>query len=198
MPSLIVDGHAVSLVGAALLGIVVGYLAGMFGTGGGFLMTPLLVTLFDVPLPIAVGTGLCQMIGTSLVTFLRHRDAGLGEARVDILLLPGSLVGAAIGAKLLDLLADLGSIRAGGASLPWVKLAIEPCYMLLLVWMGWATWRKTRADGETYAAARPGPFARVKLRPTIDLRATGLGRVSSVLLAYIGVVLGVLSGLLGI
>ena len=88
---MIVDGHQVPLLGAAALGIGVGYVAGMFGIGGGFLLTPLLVVLFHVPLPTAIGTGLCQMIATSLVAFLRHRMVRQGEIRFDILLLPGSM-----------------------------------------------------------------------------------------------------------
>src|SRR5688572_25694593 len=104
-PVLWVEGQPVPVVAAAALGIGVGYLAGMFGIGGGFLMTPLLVVVFRVPLPVAVGTGLCQMIGTSLVSFLRHRKMRQGEPRFDLLLLPGSLLGVELGARTLTVLA---------------------------------------------------------------------------------------------
>jgi uncharacterized membrane protein YfcA len=53
-PSLLVDGHAVWLPGVAILAVV-GWIAGMFGVGGGFLLTPLLTVAFGVPLEIAVG-----------------------------------------------------------------------------------------------------------------------------------------------
>jgi uncharacterized membrane protein YfcA len=56
--SLIVGGTSVPILGVAALGIGVGYVAGMFGIGGGFLMTPLLVVVFGVPLPIAVAAGI--------------------------------------------------------------------------------------------------------------------------------------------
>jgi len=49
-------GHAVSLPALAGLGLFVGYVAGMFGVGGGFLLTPLLLYGFGVPAPIAVGS----------------------------------------------------------------------------------------------------------------------------------------------
>jgi hypothetical protein len=42
-PVVLVDGHDVPVLGVAVLGCLVGYLAGMFGIGGGFLLTPLLV-----------------------------------------------------------------------------------------------------------------------------------------------------------
>src|SRR4051812_18114246 len=108
-----IDGHAIPIALLAVLGVGVGYVAGMFGIGGGFLMPPLLVALFRVPLPIAVGTGLCQMIGTSLVSFLRHRDLRQGEPRVDLLMLPGSLLGVELGARVLTALGRAGDVRIG-------------------------------------------------------------------------------------
>lgn len=197
-PVLWVDGQAVPVLGVAALGIVVGYVAGMFGVGGGFLMTPLLVVLFDVPLPIAVGTGLCQMIGTSLVAFLRHRRARQGELRFDLLMLPGSLLGVALGARMLTFLADAGALRVGGQALPWASLVIESAYALLLAWVAASYWRHGRGAVDVLQYLRPGPLSRVRLGPRIDLPSAGLRGVSTVLVAYLGVTLGFLSGLLGI
>ena len=92
-----IGGQMVSLPGLALLGVAVGLVAGMFGVGGGFLLTPLLSVLFGVPLPIAVGTGLCQMIGTAIASLLRHRRLGQGEIRFDFVMIGGAVVGAAAG-----------------------------------------------------------------------------------------------------
>ena len=60
-------------MGLALLGLGVGIIAGMFGVGGGFLLTPLLAVLFRVPLAVAVGTGMCQMIGVGVAALSRLR-----------------------------------------------------------------------------------------------------------------------------
>ena len=46
---------------------MVGLLAGLFGVGGGFLLTPLLNVLFGIPYGVAVGTGLAQMAVMSWV-----------------------------------------------------------------------------------------------------------------------------------
>src|SRR5262252_7661405 len=124
-PVVWVSGHAVPVLGVGALGVGVGYFAGMFGIGGGFIMTPLLVVLFGIPLPTAVGSGLCQMVGTSLVAYLRHRRLGQGEVRFDVLMLPGSLLGAELGARTLTSLADAGRLSIGGRSIPWVSLIIE-------------------------------------------------------------------------
>jgi uncharacterized protein len=194
-----VGGASVPILGVAALGVLVGYVAGMFGIGGGFLMTPLLVVLFGVPLPFAVGTGLCQMIGTALVSLLRHRRLRQGERRFDLLLLPGCLLGVTLGAGTLSSLATAGSAQLFGHSLPWVTLIVQGSYALLLLFVAWNYWRHGRAGaGDVLQQLRPGPLSRRRLGPTIDLPAVGLRSVSALLVANIGLGLGFLSGLLGI
>ncbi len=80
-------GHAVSLPALMLVGLAVGYIAGMFGLGGGFLLTPTLMYVFGVPAPMAVGSALCQTCGTSLASFLKYRKLKRGEPRIDIVML---------------------------------------------------------------------------------------------------------------
>ncbi|HLF04316.1 MAG TPA: TSUP family transporter, partial [Dehalococcoidia bacterium] len=58
-----------------LLGLMVGILSGFFGVGGGFLITGGLL-VFGVPPIFAVGTGLALVMGTALISTLRHRRAG--------------------------------------------------------------------------------------------------------------------------
>lgn len=193
-----VDGHSVPVLGVAAVGIVVGYVAGMFGIGGGFLMTPLLVVLFRVPLTTAVGTGLCQMVGTSLVSSLRHRRLRQGESRFDLCMIPGSLAGVELGARLLTYLADSGSLHVLGRSVPWVSLIVESCYAIMLTWVAWSYWRHGGKKVDFLQYLRPGPLSRVRLGPSVDLPAAGLRSVSTVVIAHVGLGLGFLSGLLGI
>ncbi len=192
--SVLVDGHSVPLLGVAALGLVIGYIAGMFGIGGGFLLTPLLVVLFKIPLPIAVGTGLCQMIGTALVGFLRHRKVGQGEVRFDLLLLPGSLLGVELGARTLGVLSDAGNASIAGHEIPWVNLIVEGSYALLMTTVAINYWR----HGKGAPAGGPGPLARIRFGPGVRFPAVGLTGVSPFVVAYIGLGLGFLSGLLGI
>lgn len=197
-PEILVDGQPIPVLGAALLGIVVGYLAGMFGIGGGFLMTPLLVALFGVSLSTAVGTGLCQMIGTSLVSLLRHRRVHQGESRFDLLMIPGSLLGVELGSRLLTRLSVMGSVRIAGGEVPWANLVVEGCYSLLLGWVALSYWQRSGGAVDRLQYLRPGPFSRVALGPRLDLPRVGLRAVSAPLISYIGLGLGSLSGLLGI
>jgi uncharacterized protein len=194
-----VGGVQVPVLSTVLLGIAVGYVAGMFGIGGGFLMTPMLVVLFGVPLPLAVGTGLCQMVGTALVSWLRHRKLGQGERRIDILMLPGSLLGVELGVRTLSFLTGAGSFHVAGRSVPWVTAIVESAYAMLLSFVAWNYWRHGRPGKmDVLNELRPGPLSRVRLGPALALPMVGLPAVSAILLANIGLGLGFLSGLLGI
>jgi len=197
--SLIVGGASVPIIGIAALGVAVGYVAGMFGIGGGFLMTPLLVVVFGVPLPMAVGTGLCQMIGTALASNLRHRKLRQGERRFDALLLPGCLLGVELGARTLSWLTAAGSLTLAGHSIPWVTVTVEGSYALLLLFVAWNYWRHGQAgQRDVLNELRPGPLSRTRFGPTLDLPGVGLRSISALVIANIGLALGFASGLLGI
>ena len=197
-PLVIVDGQPIPIIGVAILGVAVGYVAGMFGIGGGFLMTPLLVVLFRVPLRIAIGTGLCQMTGTSLVAFLRHRKVRQGEARFDVLMVPGSVLGVKLGAEALGVLSHAGSLSVAGHTVPWVNVTVETAYAVLLAVVAFNYWRQGKNPVDVLQQLRPGPLSRVGVRPFVSLPAVDLPRVSAPLIAYLGLGLGFLSGLLGI
>lgn len=193
-----VAGQAVWLPGVAALGLGVGWVAGMFGVGGGFLLTPLLTVVFGVPLEIAVGTGLCQMIGTATAALLRHQSLGQGEVRFDLLVLVPSLLGVEIGAMALARLEDAGSVAFGRGTIPLVRLVAMLGYAVVLVTAAVMFGRGGRGALEHTAHARRGPLARWAMPPLVDLPAVPLRRVSAPLIAYLGLGLGVLSGFLGI
>ncbi len=197
-PWLVVDGHAVWLPGIAALGVVVGWVAGMFGVGGGFLLTPLLTVVFGVPLEIAIGTGLCQMIGTATAALLRHRRLGQGEIRFDLLALAGSVLGVGAGARTLGWLETLGSVQIGAGTIPVVRLVAMLSYAGVLLGAAVVFGRGGRGGLESAAHTRRGPLARVRIPPLVDLPAARLHDVSATLMAYVGLGLGFLSGLLGL
>lgn len=195
---MLIGGVTVSLWGLGLLGVVVGLVAGMFGVGGGFLLTPLLTVVFGIPLPIAIGTGLCQMVGTATATILRHRRLKQGELRFDILMIAGAIVGAAAGAELVSYLETLGSTPLFGGTIATSTLVLYGAYVLLLAACSWLFWRQAGQQIEGLTTVRPGPLARLQLGPLVDLPNVPLRAVSAIGIAYIGMGLGFLSGLLGI
>jgi len=195
--TLAVDGHAVWLPGLVALGAVVGWVAGMFGVGGGFLLTPLLTVVFRVPIEIAVGTGLCQMVGTSCGALLRHQRLAQGEIRFDLLIIAGSLVGVEAGARLLGALGSARPIGVLGHPVPAARLVVELLYVVLLLSAAVMFGRDRSAAPDPFAPP-PGPLARVRLPPLVEFPAVPLTAVSATLVAYIGLGLGVMSGLLGL
>jgi len=196
-------GHAVSLPELAAVGLFIGYIAGMFGVGGGFLLTPLLMYGFGVPAPIAVGSALCQKCGTSIASFLKYRHLQRGEPRIDLVMLGGSILGVDAGTRLLGYLDGLGSWQpAGGRAVPIVNIVIDILFIVLLSFTAtytfgeaWRAYRKSEHRGDVTI---PGPLTRIRVPPYIDLPNVQLRQVSVPLLAYLGFVLGMASGVMGI
>jgi uncharacterized membrane protein YfcA len=196
--ALAIGGHAVSIPGLVALGVGVGLVAGLFGVGGGFLLTPLLSVAFGIPLPLAIGSGLCQMVGTGTSALLRHRSIGQGELRFDVLMLPGCLLGVDAGARAVSMLAAVGSASMAGHSVVLVRLVIESAYAVLLLGVAYLFWRRSGNRSEAREPLRGGPLARIALWPLIDLPAVPLQGAPAIVIAEIGLGMGFLSGLLGI
>jgi len=194
--SIIVDGHSVWLPAVALLGLVVGLIAGMFGVGGGFLLVPLLNVVLGVPWPIAVGAGLCQTIATALGALLRYRAMGHAESRFDIMLLGGSFLGVDAGARMLEYLKTASSFDIGGRSITAVNLILPIGYTLLFAITAALLWFKPSPRDD--APTKPGPLARLRIPPLTNLPVAGLSGVSGLVVATVGFGNGVLAGLLGI
>ena len=197
-------GHPISLPALMLVGLLVGFIAGMFGMGGGFLLTPTLMYVFGVPAPMAVGSALCQTCGTSLASFLKYRHLKRGEQRIDLVMLGGSLIGVDAGTRILTHLNGLGTWRIrGGPLVPAVQVVLDILFLLLLSSTALfifadvrRTWKQRVPRGDT---TLPGPLVtRVRIPPYIDLPNVQLKQVSVPMLCYLGFVLGVTSGVMGI
>ncbi|MEE8444956.1 MAG: sulfite exporter TauE/SafE family protein [Alphaproteobacteria bacterium] len=91
------------------LGTGVGMLSGIFGVGGGFLMTPLLIFL-GVPAPVAVGTEANQIVASSVSGALAHFRRGNVDLKMGAVLLAGGIAGSTFGVSLFKYLSTLGHI----------------------------------------------------------------------------------------
>lgn len=126
----------VNLPGLVGLGFLIGVLSGWFGVGGGFLLTPMLNVVFSIPYDIAVGSGLCQMVGTTAAASLKHRSYGHIDYRLALFTLIGSIGGVELGARLLVKLKKLGSITIHTHSISKMYLWITVIYIVLLLLVG--------------------------------------------------------------
>jgi uncharacterized membrane protein YfcA len=103
------------------MGAAVGFLSGMFGVGGGFLITPLLI-FYNIPPAVAVATGGNQVIAASFSGALAHYKRGTIDLKLGFMLLVGGAVGSVLGVMLFTLLRRLGQL----------DLVISILYVLLL------------------------------------------------------------------
>ncbi|MEP3346545.1 MAG: sulfite exporter TauE/SafE family protein [Litoreibacter sp.] len=103
------------------LGGIVGILSGMFGVGGGFLMTPLLFFI-GIPPAVAVATEANQIVASSFSGVLAHFKRRTVDLRMGLVLLIGGLVGAAVGVQVFAILREMGQ----------VDLLVKLCYVVFL------------------------------------------------------------------
>src|SRR3546814_4748697 len=107
------------------LGGVVGVLSGMFGVGGGFLTTPLLI-FYGIPPTVAAASAATQVTGASVSGVFAHLHRNAVDIRMGSVMVGGGIVGAAIGAGLFRLLQSIGQIDT----------AIAVLYVLMLGGIG--------------------------------------------------------------
>ena len=87
----------------------VGFLSGLFGVGGGFLMTPLLIFMGISP-AVAVATEANQIVAASFSGYLAHRKRGTVDVRMGLVLLAGGAVGAFLGVQVFRILREIGQV----------------------------------------------------------------------------------------
>ncbi|MBP1805329.1 sulfite exporter TauE/SafE family protein [Rubellimicrobium aerolatum] len=122
LPIAEVSVNALLLLG---LGGLVGVLSGMFGVGGGFLITPLLF-LVGIPPAVAVATSANQIVASSFSALLTHLQRRTVDMWMGTVLLMGGLLGSALGVMAFNLLRSLGQ----------VDLLVRLCYVAFLGTVG--------------------------------------------------------------
>jgi uncharacterized protein len=107
------------------LGGMIGFLSGLFGVGGGFMLTPLLIFL-GIPPIVAVASGANQVLGSSVSGVVSHWRRKAVDVKMGVFLILGGLFGSGIGMWLFNILRSLGQI----------DLTINLCYVALLGILG--------------------------------------------------------------
>jgi uncharacterized membrane protein YfcA len=91
------------------LGALTGVLSGLFGVGGGFLTTPLLI-FYGVPPTVAAASAASQVTGASVSGVFAHSRRGGVDVQMGAVMVAGGVLGTGIGALLFRLLEELGQI----------------------------------------------------------------------------------------
>ena len=174
------------------LGGMVGVLSGMFGVGGGFLMTPLLFFI-GIPPAVAVATEANQIVASSFSGVLAHLRRKTVDIKMGLVLLAGGLVGSAAGVEIFRILKEMGQ----------VELLVSLCYVVFLGVVGSLMFieslnaiRRTRVPG-----AKPPPRKHHSwvhgLPLKMRFRASQL-YISAIPPFVIGMCVGVLAAIMGV
>jgi uncharacterized protein len=174
-----------------VMGGAIGFLSGMFGVGGGFLMTPFLIFI-GIPPAVAVGTQANQLVAASVSGVLAHWRRGNVDVKLGFVMLAGGLAGTAVGVWIFGLLQSLGQI----------DLVISLTYVLFLGVVG----SLMLAESARSLMRRRKPGQRSKLHKHIWLHGLPFKMrfprsrlyVSALLPGGIGLVGGLLVAIMGI
>lgn len=176
-----------------LLGVggIVGLLSGMFGVGGGFLITPMLFFM-GIPPAVAVATGANQIVASSVSALMAHLRRKTVDLRMGTVMLIGGLIGSGLGIWVFNLLTQLGQI----------DLLVKLCYVLFLGVVG--TLMFIESVRALQRSKRPGAPKVRRSRGWIDalpfkvkFRTSGL-YLSVIPPLVVGAAVGVLAAIMGV
>lgn len=188
LPIAEVSVNAFTLVG---LGGLVGLMSGLFGVGGGFLITPLLFFI-GIPPPIAVATGANQVVASSVSGVLAHVKRKSVDFRMGGVLLVGGLIGSVLGVLVFNILQSVGQL----------DLVVQLCYVVFLGLIGLMMLQESvrslrRSKNPTYRK-RLHQHNWVHRWPLkMKFRASGL-YISVFPPLLVGVAVGVLAAIMGV
>jgi uncharacterized membrane protein YfcA len=175
------------------MGGAVGFLSGMFGVGGGFLLTPLLIFM-GVPSAVAVGTGSMQILASSVAGGIAQYRRNNVDVKMGLVLVGGGLVGAVIGVALVRVLRQIGQFDLF-VSLSYVLFLGAVGGLMLIESIG--TIRRARS-GQPVATRKTGQHSWVHGLPFKMRFNRSKLYISAVPAALIGAFVGFMAALLGV
>jgi uncharacterized protein len=187
-----------------LIGFSVGVIAGFFGEGGGWFVTPAL-NIFGFPMAFAIGTCLCNIFGQSLGAAKRHHRMGNIDWKLGMISVAVSIVGFETGSRVVLALEQTGN---AGTIIRW-------CYVVFLMGLGSFIFydyfvlqkkqyinddpeSEKKADFEPCRSKIAERLYQIKLPPMISFPASQIESVSLWIIIGIFLFTGFVSGLLGI
>ena len=172
------------------LGALTGILSGLFGVGGGFLTTPLLI-FYGIPPTVASASASTQVTGASVTGVLAHGGRGGVDYRMGMVMVAGGIVGSGFGALLFRFLRSIGQI----------DVVISALYVILLGTIGMLMAREAvqtlRGTGSSQAARRRHHPIIASLPMRWRFYRSGL-YISPIAPLVVGVAVGVLTMLMGV
>jgi uncharacterized membrane protein YfcA len=187
-----VAGNAVSIPLLLGLGGTVGFLSGLFGVGGGFLLTPLLI-MIGIPPTVAAASDSNQIVAASSSGTYAHARAGTVDFKMGLLLLLGGIAGGSVGVYFIKLLRALGN----------ADFVITVTYVLMLgsvgSYMFAESLRSLRLGAAARRAGHPSLYAVLVSRLPWQMHFPRSNvRLSILMPLFLGVLVGTLAAIMGV
>jgi uncharacterized membrane protein YfcA len=177
------------------LGLMIGFLSGLFGVGGGFLLTPLLM-MIGIPPTVAAASDANQIVAASTSGTLAHWKLGNVDFKMGILLVAGGVAGGTLGVRLIKLLREAGNADFVIKITYIVMLSIIGSYMfqesLRNLRPGWLSRKKKRSEKKSAFAAIN---QMLPLKANFEKSGVTLSMITVFLL---GVLVGILAAIMGV
>lgn len=191
-----VAGTSVNVLLLLGLGGVVGFLSGLFGVGGGFILTPLLI-MIGIPPTIAAASDSNQIVAASASGTIAHARGRTVDIKMGSLLLAGGIAGGTLGVRLVHLLRSMGE----------AEFVITITYIVMLgsigSYMMYDSLRSLRkgaaaASGEPLSE-RPSLYAVIvrRLPFKMEFRRSKI-TISPLVPIFFGFLVGILSAIMGV
>jgi len=191
-----IAGNSVNCLAIFGLGGVVGLLSGIFGVGGGFLMTPLLM-MMGIPPTVAASSDSNQIVGASTSGTLAHFRLGNVDIKMGLLLLIGGIAGGGIGVQIIKILRQMGNADFLISITYVLMLGIVGGYMFLESLQ--AMRKSARPAEQQPQPRRESVYARIvrSMPLQTDFKRSGI-RMSLLLPLALGTLVGVLAAIMGV
>jgi uncharacterized protein len=191
-----ISGNATNILLLLGLGGAVGFLSGLFGVGGGFLMTPLLI-MAGIPSTVAAATDSNQIVAASTSGTFAHYRLGNVDLKMGLLLLLGGVVGGTLGVQLIKVLRAMGN----------ADFIIKVTYVIMLGVIGGymfveslQSMRQTAPEEiKPREAPRPSVYARLVQALPWQMHFEKSGVTLSPIMPFVlGTFVGILAAIMGV
>jgi uncharacterized membrane protein YfcA len=188
--------------GLMLLGFFIGIVTGVFGIGGGFLLTPSLRILFNIAYPVAIGSSLLQIAATALFSAYKQWRQNSLDLKMGAVTAMGSLIGAEVGVRLLLAVSTRGTVEVFGHAIEFIDLIINCCFLVLMtalaLFMYWETYNSGQCGIEEPKTAVCELVQRCPIPPFVCFEQSDISKLSIWAPFTLSLFVGCLTGLLGI
>ncbi len=186
------------LLSGVLIAFIVGILTGVFGIGGGFLMTPALMIFLSIPCSLAVGTDLATILATSSFGIFKRKGTGTVDVKLAGIIGIGSMIGVLVGSSGLEMLRSAPKVMFFGKERDVAEYTLLCLFFLLLVWIAvYIIIDHIRSRNRGHQK-RETILAKIKLPPCMYFLTIENSRISVLPLVILGCAIGVLTGLMGV